>query len=147
MQYISQNIRTLRKARGITQEELASALHVTRQAVSSWERGGSCPDFNTLRIMAEVLEASPEQLLSSTFSGKRPRLKKVHYGLAMLLSLVFAILSFFILQFVGLAFFFVLLIPFCTCCILDEIRNGECYRLYGEAYQEEEESEPIEPIV
>lgn len=143
MQYISQNIRTLRKARGMTQEELASALHVTRQAVSSWERGGSCPDFNTLRIMAEVLEASPEQLLSSTFSGKRPRLKKVHYGLAMLLSLVFAILSFFLLQFVGLVFFFVLLIPFCTCAILDELRNSEYYRLYPDGQTDEEDEDPI----
>lgn len=93
--------------------------------------------------MAEVLEASPEQLLSSTFSGKRPRLKKVHYGLAMLLSLVFAILSFFLLQFVGLVFFFVLLIPFCTCAILDELRNSEYYCLYPDGQTDEEDEDPI----
>ena len=55
MQNISHNIRNLRKKRELTQEDLAAQLHVTRQAVSSWERGGSCPDFDMLKALSEVL--------------------------------------------------------------------------------------------
>lgn len=39
MKQISQNIRRLRKEKGMSQEQLAQALHVTRQTVSAWERG------------------------------------------------------------------------------------------------------------
>ncbi len=54
MQNIAYHIRTLRKAKGMTQEELAAAVHITRQAVSSWERGGSCPPFCTCLILDEI---------------------------------------------------------------------------------------------
>lgn len=37
----SENLKALRKARGMTQEELAARLHVVRQTVSKWEKGGS----------------------------------------------------------------------------------------------------------
>ena len=41
MASVAKHIRKLRLERGLTQEELAERLHVTRQAVSNWERGGS----------------------------------------------------------------------------------------------------------
>lgn len=41
MNAIDKNIRKLRKERKLSQEQLAERLHVTRQAVSSWETGGS----------------------------------------------------------------------------------------------------------
>ena len=41
MKQISQNIRRLRKEKGMSQEQFAQALHVTRQTVSAWERGVS----------------------------------------------------------------------------------------------------------
>ena len=147
MQYIARNIRTLRKTRGMTQEELASALHVTRQAVSSWERGGSCPDFDTLRTMAEILDVTPEQLLYGEQTGTPPKLKKVRYGNTIALSLVAGVILALTLGTVGLLLYFSVLITACTCAIIDEIRNGEYYRRYGEACQDGNESEPIEPIV
>lgn len=128
MQNLSHNIRTLRKAQGLTQEELAAALHVTRQAVSSWERGGSCPDFDTLKRIGEVLGAAPEQLLYGAAAGEAPKMRKVSYGLAMLVSLVLCFIAFFFLEYLGIALYFALLIPFCTCFIIDELRNGAYYR-------------------
>lgn len=37
----SENLKALRKAKGLTQEELAARLHIVRQTVSKWEKGGS----------------------------------------------------------------------------------------------------------
>lgn len=38
---LQENIKTLRKAKGLSQEELAVKLHVVRQTISKWEKGGS----------------------------------------------------------------------------------------------------------
>lgn len=48
-------IRALRTARGLTQEQFAQKLHVTRQAVSNWENSRTQPDLDTLEAMATVL--------------------------------------------------------------------------------------------
>ena len=138
MQNIAYNIRTLRKAKGLTQEELASQLHVTRQAVSSWERGNSCPDFDTLKALAEILDATPEQLLYGADTGKPPKLWRVRYELAIFASLALGTLCFLGLAYIGLALFFAVLIPVCTCVILDEIRNGAYWQQF---HREEDNSD------
>ena len=138
MQNLSHNIKTLRKAKALTQEELASQLHVTRQAVSSWERGNSCPDFDTLKALAEILDATPEQLLYGADSGKPPKLRRVRYELAIFASLALGTLCFLGLEFIGLALFFAVLIPVCTCVILDEIRNGTYWQQF---HREEDNSD------
>ena len=53
-----------RKALQLTQAELASRLHVTRQAVSKWESGRSVPDTGTLLAMAELFGVPVETILS-----------------------------------------------------------------------------------
>ena len=50
---LSENIRTLRKARGLSQQELAERLHVVRQTVSKWEQGLSVPDAAMLVQLAD----------------------------------------------------------------------------------------------
>ena len=132
MQNIAYNIRTLRKAKGLTQEDLAAQLHVTRQAVSSWERGGSCPDFDTLKALTELLDATPEQLLYGTDTGKPVKMRRVAYEKGIIASLLLGTLCFLGLGYIGLAFFFAVLIPFCTCLILDELRNGAYWQKYHE---------------
>lgn len=62
---LSDNIRTIRKTRGFTQEELAARLHVTRQTISKWEKGYSVPDAELLSRMAEVLEVPVTELLGA----------------------------------------------------------------------------------
>lgn len=56
-------IRTLRKNKGISQTELADALHVTQVSVSQWETGRSNPDINLLPQIAEFLGVSTDYLL------------------------------------------------------------------------------------
>lgn len=60
---LQENIRAFRQKKGMTQEELASRLHVVRQTVSKWEKGLSVPDAELLIRLAEVLEVSVAQLL------------------------------------------------------------------------------------
>ena len=45
---LSENIKTLRKAKGLSQEELAVKLNVVRQTISKWEQGRSVPDSELL---------------------------------------------------------------------------------------------------
>lgn len=52
-----------RKARGLTQSELAEQLHVTDKAVSRWERGLGFPDINTLEPLAKALDLTLAQLM------------------------------------------------------------------------------------
>lgn len=60
-----ENLKTLRRNKGITQEELAAGLNVVRQTVSKWEKGQSVPDAEMLVKLAEVFEVSVSQLLGS----------------------------------------------------------------------------------
>ena len=61
----SENLKTLRKQNGFSQEELASRLHVVRQTISKWEKNLSVPDADTLIRLAEILEVSVSELLGS----------------------------------------------------------------------------------
>ena len=47
-----------RKAKNMTQRELAESLNITDKAVSKWERGASCPDINTIPKLADILGVS-----------------------------------------------------------------------------------------
>lgn len=59
----SQNLKMLRKRRGLSQEALAERLHVVRQTISKWEKGLSVPDADMLIRLADVLETTVAGLL------------------------------------------------------------------------------------
>lgn len=61
----SENLKTIRKAKGFTQEELAIKINVVRQTVSKWEKGLSVPDADALSRIAEVLEVNVSELLGA----------------------------------------------------------------------------------
>ena len=62
---LNQNIKTVRKNKGFTQEDLANRLHVTRQTISKWEKGYSVPDADMLAKLAEEMEVSVGELLGA----------------------------------------------------------------------------------
>ena len=72
---IGKNIRRLRTEKGMTQEELAQRLHVTRQAVSLWETGKSLPDVEMLQSVGELFGQDLQSMLGSvpTAGEKRRR--------------------------------------------------------------------------
>ena len=61
----NENLKTLRKAKGLTQEEFAIRLNVVRQTISKWEKGLSVPDADMLIRIAEILETSVSELLGA----------------------------------------------------------------------------------
>lgn len=60
---ISDRIQSLRKAKGITQEQLADAVGVSRQAVSKWEAEQSVPDLERVVAMAEYFDVTTDYIL------------------------------------------------------------------------------------
>lgn len=63
MEKVSKNLRRLRKANGITQEQLAEELHITRQAISNWENNKTQPDIASLAQLAKIFEVDIEELI------------------------------------------------------------------------------------
>ena len=60
---LSENIKAIRKSKGLSQQELAIKLNVVRQTVSKWEHGRSVPDSDLLIALSDVLETPISTLL------------------------------------------------------------------------------------
>lgn len=69
---LNENIKALRKAKGLSQEELAIRLNVVRQTVSKWEQGRSVPDADMLIALSEALEVPVSTLLGETIPEAAP---------------------------------------------------------------------------
>ncbi|MCF0111462.1 MAG: helix-turn-helix transcriptional regulator [Erysipelotrichaceae bacterium] len=69
---LNENIRALRKSKGLSQEEFASKLNVVRQTVSKWENGLSVPDSETLIRIAGELQTPVSTLLGETVITETP---------------------------------------------------------------------------
>lgn len=65
---LSENIKTIRKSKGLSQEELAVKLNVVRQTISKWEQGLSVPDADMLISISEALETPVSTLLGENAS-------------------------------------------------------------------------------
>ncbi|SEL33986.1 Helix-turn-helix [Carnobacterium iners] len=63
----SDNLRTLRSNKRLTQEELAELLDVSRQAVSKWESGNGYPEMDTLIKLSELFDVSLDKLVKTQF--------------------------------------------------------------------------------
>lgn len=61
----NQKLQELRKQRGLTQEELAARLYVSRTAISKWESGRGYPNIESLKAIAKFFSVSVDELISS----------------------------------------------------------------------------------
>lgn len=68
---LNENIKALRKSKGLSQEELAIKLHVVRQTISKWENGLSVPDSDMLISLSEVLETPVSTLLGESIAESK----------------------------------------------------------------------------
>lgn len=69
---LNENIKSIRRAKGLSQEELAVRLHVVRQTVSKWEKGLSVPDADMLIALSAALETPVSELLGETAVEPKP---------------------------------------------------------------------------
>ena len=63
---LNENIKALRKSKGLSQQDLADKLNVVRQTISKWEQGLSVPDSDLLIALSEALETPVSTLLGET---------------------------------------------------------------------------------
>ena len=100
----NEKLQELRKNKGLTQEELAEALYVSRTAISKWESGRGYPSIDSLKEIAKYFSVTIDELLSTdevlTIAEKDNKQKEKH-----LKSLVFGLLDISILMFFFLPFF------------------------------------------
>ena len=100
----NEKLQELRKNKGLTQEELAEALYVSRTAISKWESGRGYPSIDSLKEIAKYFSVTIDELLSTdevlTIAEKDNKQKEKH-----LKSLVFGLLDISVLMFFFLPFF------------------------------------------
>lgn len=65
---LNENIKAIRKSKGLSQQDLADKLNVVRQTISKWEQGLSVPDSDLLIALSEALETPVSTLLGETVS-------------------------------------------------------------------------------
>lgn len=68
---LSEKIRRLRKKRGISQEQLAQLLEVSRQSVSRWEAGQTLPELEKVVLLSEVFDVTTDYLLKDNVEESR----------------------------------------------------------------------------
>jgi len=74
---LGNKIRTLRKERNLTQEQLASSLNITAQAVSKWEMGVSYPDIEMLPVLANLFKVSMDELFDYDTSSTDKEIEQI----------------------------------------------------------------------
>lgn len=67
----NENLKALRKAKGLSQEELAIRLNVVRQTISKWEKGLSIPDADLLIRISDIFEVSVSKLLGANLDNEK----------------------------------------------------------------------------
>ncbi len=68
---LNENIKAIRKSKGLSQEALAIKLNVVRQTISKWEQGLSVPDSDMLLSISEALETPVSTLLGETVTESK----------------------------------------------------------------------------
>lgn len=109
---LAENIIALRKRQGLSQEELAERIGVSRQAVSNWERGIATPDLGTLDTLAKLFDVDVSSLIyGKSFEQKKPK-DTAPYRTVLLIASIVLMITHFILAFLGkIEIFPVVLIP------------------------------------
>jgi len=97
MESLGKHIQLLRKAHNMSQEELATKLNVTRQAISNWENSKTQPSVETLQEIAKVFNTDLQQVIEGGSRSQNVSKQKSHhylFALCVVTFLAHLILSF-----------------------------------------------------
>ena len=100
----NEKLQELRKQKGLTQEELAEQLYVSRTAISKWESGRGYPNIESLKAIAKFFSVTVDELISTdevlTIAEEDNRRKEKHFR-----DLIYGLLDFCIAMLLFLPFF------------------------------------------
>ena len=91
---IGSQIKKLRNALGLSQEELAEKIYVTRQTISNWENEKSYPDIHSLLALSSIFEISLDQLIKGDIEIMKQEISKEEAGRFDRMGRLFAVLFF-----------------------------------------------------
>ena len=96
---LGNNIQTLRKKKGLSQEKLAEKINVTRQTISNWELGETAPNPEQLILLSKQFDISIDELvgndaMSSGSSRENKSIKDIYIGLIVLCGVIHGILMY-----------------------------------------------------
>ena len=74
---LAEKLQLMRKREGLSQEDLAEKLCISRQAVSKWESGQSVPDLNNLIILSELYNVTIDYLVKETYEFEGSQEKEI----------------------------------------------------------------------
>lgn len=72
MEKIKIKIKELRISKNLTQQQLADELHVTKQAISKWEKGKSVPDITSIELISSFFGVSTDYLINDSIEAPKP---------------------------------------------------------------------------
>lgn len=96
---LGNNIQTLRKKKGLSQEKLAEKISVTRQTISNWELGETSPNPEQLILLSKQFDISIDELagndaMSSGSSRENEHIKDIYIGLIVMCGVVACVWAF-----------------------------------------------------
>lgn len=98
---LADNIVTLRKKHGLSQEQFAEKISVSRQTVSNWERGIAVPDVETINLIAKLFDTDLSAIVNGENSGTEKQKDTLRHRTALLLASAALMIVHFILAFSG----------------------------------------------
>ena len=111
----NEKLKELRKKKGLTQEDLASELNVTRQAITKWESGDGAPDIDNLRNIALFFHVSVDYLIDNKTEQIVDLKNK--FNLVEIFLFIFGICLGFVAKSFEFGFVMCLLLPGITVCV------------------------------
>ena len=111
---LGNHIKHYRNEKGLSQEELAERVYVTRQTISNWENNKNYPDINSIVLLSEIFEISIDNLIKGDLEQMKKEInseevKKLNfYSLMMAILMIAAIISLVpLIKFIGVYAFIV----------------------------------------